>query len=258
MERRTFETPLGPIWLHGEASAFESDRPVLFLLTGAFSTADGAPSAAHLAPHVAPYFSVVGAHLPGNHCPPLLATSVGVYAAAYSHALDQAFARRPIVALGASIGGLVVMGLNSPQVRSALVIEPPLVGEKLWPLTGFLRGRLAQPGCEPHVRDFIVNVFGVTETEIQPRDYRPLLDSIRMPAVVIVGDQPLFPRRPLSRLPSLVDQPERDLIARHPGLSLEIAPGAGHNVLENASAFSNVRMGQLLRQVVPDFRFAER
>lgn len=257
MERRTFETPLGPIWLHGEASAFESDRPVLFLLTGAFSTADGAPSAAHLAPHVAPYFSVVGAHLPGNHCPPLLATSVGVYAAAYSHALDQAFARRPIIAFGASVGGLVVMGLTSPQVRSALVIDPPLVAEKLWPLRAFLRGKLAEPGCPPHVRDFIVNVFGVTETQVQPRDYRPLIAASRAPAVVIAGEEPLFPERPLSRLPSLLDRPERDLIASCHRMRLEVAPGAGHNILENASAFSIARLGHLLRQVAPDFRFAE-
>jgi pimeloyl-ACP methyl ester carboxylesterase len=233
MEERTFETPYGPIVLWGEAGAFSSQRPLVVALAGAFAIAKG--PLFHMAPALAPLADVVTGHLPGNHCPTLISASVGIYASAYSHVIAEAFGGRPVVACGASIGGLVALGLCAPQIRRALVVEPPLVMSKVWPMWPTLRHKLAQSPQDPDVRAFIVNVFGVTETAIAERRYDTLLPAVSVPTHVLVGDRPLFPERPVEKLPSLVDDPERALLAAHPKIRVTEAAGAGHNVLQEAA-----------------------
>jgi pimeloyl-ACP methyl ester carboxylesterase len=254
METRAYETSLGTIWLRGEAQAFDGDRPLVFGLTGAFARQEGMPSPLYLGPHLAPDFAMVGGHLPGNNCPPLMVASIGAYAAAYSQALDQAFPTRRIVALGVSVGGLVTMGLRSPQVESALVIEPPLVMDKLWPMRDFLRRRLAEAAADDPVRAFISNIFGITETGVEPRDYRALLDVVAFPVTVLVGGRPLLPERPIEQMPSLVDEPERALMASKPRVRLRLAPDAGHNLFEQANKVTSQHFEALLRAVAPDLR----
>lgn len=231
MDSRTFETPYGPIVLWGRPEAFDSDRPLVVAIAGAFAIAKG--PLFQLAPLLVDAEIVTG-HLPGNHCPTLIGTSVGLYAAAYSHVIASAFADRTVVTCGASIGALVSMGLRAPQIRRSLAVEPPLVMSKLWPMWPTLRQQLAShPGDTP-VRSFVVNVFGVTETAVEERRYDTLLDALATPTHVLVGDQPLFPRRAFEKLPSLVDEPERERMAAHPRIRLSVAPGAGHNVLQQS------------------------
>ena len=232
MESRTFETPYGPIVLVGQPSAFEGTRPLLVAIAGAFAIARG--PLFQLAPLIGDCDVVTG-HLPGNHCPTLISASVGVYASAYSHVIAQQFADRTVIGCGASIGGLVAQGLRAPQVRNLLVIEPPLVMSKIWPLWPTLRSKLAASPDDAAQRDFIVNVFGVTETAVAERRYDSLLDALRKPTHVVVGDQPLFPERALAKLPSLVDEPERARMAAHPMIRLSVAPNAGHNVLQEST-----------------------
>lgn len=231
MDSQTFDTPYGPIVLWGRPEAFSSDRPLVVAIAGAFAIAKG--PLFQLAPLLADAEIVTG-HLPGNHCPTLIGTSVGLYAAAYSHVIANAFAERTVVTCGASIGALVSMGVRAPPVRRSLAVEPPLVMSKLWPMWPTLRQQLAaHPGDTP-VRSFVVNVFGVTETAVEERRYDTLLDALATPTHVLVGDQPLYPRRALEKLPSLVDEPERERMAAHPRIRLTVAPGAGHNVLQQS------------------------
>jgi len=232
MDERTFETPYGPIVLWGEPSAFSGTRPLVVAIAGAFAIARG--PLFKLAP-LLPEADVVTAHLPGNHTPPLISASIGIFAAAYSHVIAEAFADRPVILCGASIGGLAALAVRAPPVRVSLVIEPPLVMSKLWPMWPFLRGKLAEPGCDAALRSFIVNVFGVTETEVQERRYDGMLAALATPTHVLCGDQTLFPRRALEKLPSLVDEPERALLAAHPMIRLSVLEGAGHNVLQEAA-----------------------
>lgn len=231
MEERTFETPFGPIVLVGQPSAFSGERPLLVTIAGAFAVARGPLFA--LAPHL-PEVDIVSGHLPGNHCPPLISASVGVYASAYSHVISENFGRRQVTVCGASIGGLVALGLRAPAIRNLLVVEPPLVMSKLWPMWPTLRHKLVENPNDKPLRDFIVNVFGVTETAISERLYTPLLDQLRKPTHVLVGDRPLFPEHAIEKLPSLVDTPERERLAAHPLIRVSVCPGAGHNVLQEA------------------------
>jgi pimeloyl-ACP methyl ester carboxylesterase len=231
MDSRTFETPYGPIVLWGEDEVWASGRPLIVAIAGAYAAERGAFF--HLAPHLSA--DVVIGHLPGNHCPPLVQQSVDTFAAAYSYVISTAFRERTVVVCGASIGGLVALGLKAPQIRRLVVAEPPLVMSKVWPLWPTLRATLAAAADDPQAQAFVTNVFGVTETAISERRYDRLLEQLGTPTDVPVGDRALYPERAFEKMPSLVDEPERALLSAHPLIRVSVLAGAGHNVLQEAA-----------------------
>lgn len=244
MEKRDFQTPFGVIPLWADFDGFDPERPLVLGVLGAFAIERGSLFA--VPPHLKGVADMAIGHLPGNHTPPLIDASVGLFSAAYSHVIREAFPDRRIVSLGASIGGLTVMGLRAPQVLRAVVMEPILTTAKLWPMTNFIRGKLLANPQDAALRSFIVNVFGVTETGIEDRRYDALLDGLATPTRVLVGDQPLYPERAVQKLPSLVDEPERERLARHPWIQYSVATGAGHNVPQEASgAMMQALMGAI-------------
>jgi pimeloyl-ACP methyl ester carboxylesterase len=229
VEQRTFETALGPVVLSAEPQAFEPDRPVVLAISGAFAQAD----AFDLIHERLPEAAVFVAHLPGNHSPPLIATSVGAYAAAFSRVLGQL--GRPAIVCGASVGGLVAMGLRAAELRGIVALDPPFRTEKLWRLIprvqDVLRGR-----PEAHVVEFAWNVLGVSATTVEDRNYLPLLDGLRTPTWCVLGEVPLMPPRELARDPSLVDEPERQVLQRHAFIRTLVVEGAGHNLQGEAGS----------------------
>lgn len=233
LAERTFETPFGPIVLWGLPEAFESPRPLLVCIAGAFAIPFG--PLFRLAPAMAQDCDVVTGHLPGNHTPTLISTSVGIYAAAYAHVISTAFADRTVSICGASIGGLVALATRAAPVQRVLVIEPPLVMSKLWPMRPTLHRLLAQRPDDADLRVFILNVFGVTPTTAEERRYDGVLEALTKPTHVMFGDRPLFPERAFEKLPSLVDEAERAQLAAHPMITTSVAPGAGHNVLQEST-----------------------
>lgn len=227
VERRAYDTPFGEIWLWGEPQAFDGDKPILLTILGAFNIETRWPD--YMAPRV-PEAAVLAGQLPGNHCPPPLTHSVGAYAAAYSHVL--AGLQRPAVVLGCSVGALVAMAMRAPNLRGLVLLEPPLRTGKLWPLVEDFRIRIAQNPDDPAVVDFIFNVFGISAQGHEDRDYTGLLDRISIPTEVLFGEERLFPERPITRLPSLVDEPERTLFRRQARVKTWLAPEVGHNLVD--------------------------
>lgn len=222
MERRAFQTPLGEVWLWGEPEAFGGDKPVVLIVGGAFQAADNVFLEFQPA---FPEAGIVFGHLPGNHCPELSEVSVEAYAAAYGHVLRSAFAGRPAVLCGVSTGALVTLAMDAPATQRMVLIEPPLRTAKLWPLIEFFRQK-----DEPPARRFVEAVFGVFPDRVEDRDYRPLLGRLQVKAWFLLGDVPLMPERPFSEIPSLVDEPERVLIASHPLARIATSAGSGHNI----------------------------
>src|SRR5687767_13830155 len=131
MDKREFQTPFGVVPLWGDFASFDSGRPLVVGILGAFAIERG--SLFGVPPHIAGVADMVVGHLPGNHTPPLVASSVGVFSAAYSHVISKAFSNRRVVSLGASIGGLTVLGLRARQIVRSVVMEPVLTTGKLWP-----------------------------------------------------------------------------------------------------------------------------
>jgi pimeloyl-ACP methyl ester carboxylesterase len=187
---------------------------------------------------VAPAWDAAVMRLPGNGTPALAETSIAVWAEAVGELVEAAFAGRPVVLVGLSIGALVALGVRGAQIRRVIALEPPIVMRKLWPMAQALRVRWRD---DPGARAFIEAVFGVTGEAQADRTYFHLFEGAP-PTDVIVGETPLYPERSLPRFPSFVDESERAWLAAQPGVSLHEAPGAGHNI--------HVFAGERLRQVL--------
>lgn len=209
-------TPFGPVHMWGR----DTGRPVLFAIAGAFA----APTYLHLLQTRFPELDLWRTHLPGNHCPPLVTASVGVFGAAYSQALSSRLGGRPALVVGASVGALVAMALGSPEIRASVLVEPPLRTGQAWPLRTY--PAKAPPGSE----DFLWNVLGVSAERQEPRDYLALVDQIARPAIALVGGEPLLPERRAAVMPSLVDEESRARLRAHPLVEVVECAGAGHNI----------------------------
>jgi hypothetical protein len=243
METRSFETPLGDVLLWGEPQAFEDDRPVVLAISGAF-----APKESFDLLYLAfPEAAVLVAHLPGNHSPPLVATSVGAFAAAFSHVVSQL--GRPTVVCGSSVAGVVAMGMRAPEIRGIAALDPPFRTAKLWRLVNRLQEGVRR-GAPANEVEFCREILGVTATAIEDRNYLPLLDGLATPTWCVFGETPLMPPRELDRDPSLVDEPERQILRRHPAVKTMLVKGVGHNLpKEGAAAIVDV-IGRLLAPIL--------
>ncbi|MBX3482849.1 alpha/beta hydrolase [Phenylobacterium sp.] len=210
------ETAFGPVHMWGR----DTGRPVLFAVAGAFAH----PTYLHLLQTRFPHVDLWRTHLPGNHCPPLVSTSVGVFGAAYSQALSDRLGDRPAVVVGTSVGALVALALATPGIVGTVAVEPPLRTGDAWPLRAY--PAKAPAGSET----FLWNVLGVSRDGHEPRDYSGLVDRISRPTTVLVGSEPLLPERPTRVTPSFVDEESRRLLRSHPLVELVECEGAGHNV----------------------------
>jgi hypothetical protein len=225
METSVYASSAGEVWLWAEPGAADDGRPVVLFINGAFAIER--PRSFEL-PGLMPEAAVFNAHLPGNHCPALASPSVEAFAAAYSAALDQI--GRPAIVIGASIGALVAMSLRSPTLRGVVLLEPPLQTGALWPLQPTFRQMAAARPSDTALRDFLWAIFGFSRRELRNRDYRPLLGHLDTPGWAVFGGQPLMPERAYELVPSLVDEPDRALLAAHPKLRTAVIAGVGHNV----------------------------
>lgn len=211
------DTPFGKVWLNG----VDTGRPVLLCLHGAF--AEFEPFQVHSL-----LFDVFHAHLPGNHCPHLDATTLGVWAAAYSRALQVEFPGRTVAIVGISTGAVLALAMRSPHIGHLVLVEPPLRPAAAWPLHA-LRTQAPEWGAA-----FLWNVLGIGPDRIEDRDYRHLLAQLTIPATVLLGSEPLEPKRPFQRMPSLVDEDTRAALAAHPTVEIWHAEGVGHNIPRDA------------------------
>jgi pimeloyl-ACP methyl ester carboxylesterase len=230
MQTTVVQTSLGPIPLRAPPGALASKKPVVLAITGAWAEANDMSRTHEV---VGPAWDAAVIRLPGNGTPALSETSVAAWAQALGEVIDTALAGRAVVPVGLSVGALVALGIRSAGVRRVVALEPPLVMSKLWPLAPALRSRWRD---DPASRPFIEAVFGVRGETAEERTYFHLFEGAP-PADVVAGEVPLFPERPLPRFPSLLDAPERAWLAKQPGVSLRIAPGAGHNIHVFAAPF---------------------
>jgi hypothetical protein len=231
-EPMVIETSLGPIPVWHLPGMLASRKPVILTLTGAWASPDVMGKMQRV---VGEDWDAGLMRLPGNGAPPLTETSIAAWSRALGELVESAFAGRIVVLLGLSVGALVMLGVRSPLVRRVIALEPPLVMDKLWPMIGDLRVKWRD---EPHERPVVEAVFGVTGDSSLDRRYFGLFDGARPPVDIVVGDIPLLPERALARFPSFVDMPERAWIAAQPGVSLHVAPGAGHAVQVFAAEFT--------------------
>lgn len=216
-QRFEVETPLGPVWFWGR----DTGRPLLLVINGAFAEFWVFDRLQAELPDV----DVLRTHLPGNHCPGLVANNVGTLAHALSHALEQRFAGRRVAVVGLSTGALAAMALRAPGVVWLLLVEPFLRTRHVW-----LFPRMLDRVSSDVDRELVWNVFGVREGVHEERDYSHLVSGLTVPGRVLLGEIPLLPQRNLDVMPSLVDDVDRATLARQRLLKVQVASGAGHHV----------------------------
>ncbi|THD79260.1 MAG: alpha/beta hydrolase [Phenylobacterium sp.] len=208
-------TDLGQIWFWGR----DRGKPLVLMITGAMAPADvWAGEFDEL-----DYLRV---HLPGNHCPPLAETSIAAFARSIDQALAMNFSGRPVFVAGISMGALVGLAMRSPELRGALLIEPPLRTRHLWSV----QRMPMEAGLTEQDLLLLKNVLGVSKAGSEPRDYTHLLAGLRVRTTVVVGSEPLLPKRKVARVPSVVDDDDRALLAAHPLVRIVLVEGAGHAV----------------------------
>jgi len=210
-----FHTSLGVIPITGA----HDHRPKVLAINGLGAAPD---EMSRLGLLVAPHYDGLVGFLPGDRNPALSETSISAIAQAFDEVVDQL---GPTVVVGLSVGALVALAMRASAIVRVVAVEPPLVTGKLWPLATELRA-----GLGSHHRAMVENVMGMTAQAFEGRDYTHLLDGLHRPTDVVVGDDPLLPERPTPRMPSLVDEAERARLARHPLVTIHLAPNAGHNI----------------------------
>lgn len=215
------DTSRGQVWFWGR----DTGRPILLVISGAFATADFFWNIQRAFPDA----DVLRTHLPGNHCPALSEISIAAFAQALDEALAARWRDRPLMVFGASVGGIVALGLRHPSVRRVVTIEPPLLTEGVWPLMHF-RAQ-TPPGGEA----FVWNIFGIGPDMIEPRDHTWVLDDLRTPSLAVIGAVPLEPPRPFKTMPSLISDATLARLAAHALITVETIAEAGHNVARDAN-----------------------
>lgn len=224
LARREVTTSRGVATVRSRPEAFDSRRPLVLALPGLFAGADdlaGLPEAIS---------RVADAALLRFEDQPPSAQAPAAFADVVGQVIDQLFADRAVVLLGASIGATVALGVRAAAVRRIVAIEPILTTEALWPLAAPLRERLRSRPDEPRSRTLYWSLFGVGLDKTEPRDHSGVLTGLAIPADVILAGEALGERRPIKTFPSLVAPAERRRLAASPMVRLHLAPDVGHNV----------------------------
>lgn len=222
---QTFETSYGPVPVWGDLDGFDSARPLVFVVRGAFPEID---TLSLLYRHL-PTADVALVHLPGMHTPFFADCTVETFAKAFDEVVER-FQRRKILVLGVSTGALVAMTMRTAGL--VLLIEPPLSPSKAWPLIPQFR-QWARESAD--VARWVEGLFGYQEDHVGDRDYSDLL-SRSAPGTVMIGGTPLEPVRAFQRMPSLVTDADRARIVATPQLRNVVVPDIGHNVPYTAPA----------------------
>jgi pimeloyl-ACP methyl ester carboxylesterase len=157
-------------------------------------------------------------HLPGHSgAPPFSEVSIEAWISGLRQMIAAAFPEPPLI-VAESLGAIVAMSLPS---RALIAVEPPLSVDQLWPLHRTIRNARARGiEIEPAMEALFEKPFTWT------------LDRISAPTLVLAGDEPLLPERPIHREPSLLTDEDFAAYARHPMVEARRIPG-GHTLMDH-------------------------
>lgn len=141
--------------------------------------------------------------------PALLPASIDVFAQAVDRLLRAQFAKRRILIVGESFGGLVAMKLAGGEadnpVKAILAADPPFTTAKQWAIINTFRAKFTREPEDTFFFSFAEEVFGITPTSVTERIYYPLLATLKVPTMLVTGDLPMLPPRVLKSVACLND-----------------------------------------------------
>jgi pimeloyl-ACP methyl ester carboxylesterase len=214
----------------GRPELRQQDKPVVLLIHGAMRSCGDLGAWFDL---LEPDADVVLAALPGHGtAPKLTADGLEAFIIGILAGVRTLLAKRRVLIVGESLGGLVALGLNAHGYHS-VTLDPFFSTQKLWPMESSVRQAMGR-GVELD-GDFLFEVFGLRDgVLVEERDYGGVLDRLSAPALVVTGDVPLNPPRDVAFTPSLTDEEDHALLAAHPNVRVRVLAGAGHDLLGDA------------------------
>jgi pimeloyl-ACP methyl ester carboxylesterase len=158
-------------------------------------------------------------HLPGHSkAPPFSEVSVEAWIRGLREMIEAAFPEPPLI-VAESLGAIVAMSLPS---RALIAVEPLLSVDHLWPLHRTIRDARARGiEIEPAMEALFEKPFAWT------------LERIAAPTLVLAGDEPLLPERPVRREPSLLTDQDFAAYAAHPLVEARRIAG-GHTLMDHS------------------------
>jgi pimeloyl-ACP methyl ester carboxylesterase len=201
-------------------------RPSLLAVGGAFPTA----TALHDLVTTFPGANVLVVNLPGMAGAPWSNPTVAEAVDGLQRAVELLLPHQPIVALGVSTGNLLTLGIDLPNIRRRVAVEPFFQTKDLWPFIANSRERLSLNHGNAFMTRFFWEMFGIAQDRLENRDYRHLLGNLTVPTDVIFGALPLLPEREVETWPSFTTAEDRAALAANPLVTLtEGPPGSGHS-----------------------------
>lgn len=225
MNRLIVQTRAGPLGVVGRVHT-GSPRPALLAVNGAFPKLNQRHD-------LVDYFrgvSVLVVDLPGMADVPWAHPTIAELTGGLEETVCRLLGDVPIVAFGASVGNLLTLGLQLPNICHRLALEPFFQTEDLWPFVRSGRRRMAERPDDADLARFLWEVFGIGPERLENRDYRHLLANITVPTQVMVGGAPLLPPRELDFWPSFTSEEDRAALSANPLVSMRQGPpDSGHS-----------------------------
>lgn len=214
-----------------------SERPVALLIHGALRNSNNLKS---WIPILSDRFDVVIADLPGHgRSPGEGDPTIAALIPRFKELVARHFEHRDIVVVGESIGALIGLGLADgqvPQIKGVLAADPPLTTAKQWAIfVNFQRRAAKVPLLGDYLMSFMLEVFGYTpEAIVADRIYYKYVDAVKIPVLMLTGDVPLWPVRPQTTIPCLLDATDRWMLGtlKNPNISLTTIKGSDHLCLD--------------------------
>lgn len=211
----------------------DETRPLVVMLHGALRNAE---VLAEWRQHLGPAADLALVDLPGHgrSSPPAQYT-VAAMAAMLGEAIQIAFASRRVLLVGESLGGTIglvfAMDERGP-VRAVLAADPPITTGKLWAVQGNFRRLMAQTEPDSFIHRLARGVFGIRPDGLDEVIYFPILGRLKLPAMIVAGDQDLHPARSVVRPVTLFDAVDEFVTRQlYPHVAFERIADCGHLVL---------------------------
>ena len=179
--------------------------------------------------------------VPGHgRSPGIVPASLEAITEAVERLIRTHFARRRILLVGESFGGLVGMTLGKGEpdnpIKAVLAADPPFTTAKQWAVVNSFRAKFTREPEDTFFFSFAEEIFGITPTDVHERIYYPILAGIGVPTMLVTGDLPMLPPRRLESVACLIDPVDEFVIDNlYPGkvMKRRIA-NSGHVMLTNA------------------------
>jgi pimeloyl-ACP methyl ester carboxylesterase len=251
--------PDGGLVVYSSSPWHGPPRPVVVLIHGALRWSE---TLSDWGDDLADIADLALIDLPGHgRSDPVFPASVEVMADRIGQAVMAGLANRQVLLVGESLGGLLALTIaglaDRGPVRAVLAADPPLTTRKLRNvhanLTKYVRDN---PEAATFTKSLAFEVFGMSGQTIEERIYYPVIGRLKVPAMIVTGDQALYPRHERSAVACLVDDLDRFVLGEFYAdkVAVRQIKDADHRLLTHSKPQCLALIKEMLAQVAASDR----